>query len=167
MVSIVTKGRSFAGMMNWLNARMSANQGCNTAKGVLFAAPFFKYIMDGEVLLQYRERAEPFAAMHHARTVIKGDLELQYRERAEPFAARVAVSGAATAIECCNTAEGQNPLRHYKPKMVAPLIELLQYRKRAEPFAAFFPAVCRPLTYLCCNTAKGQNPLRRLPLLRP
>ena len=49
-------------MMNWLNARMSANQGCNTAKGVLFAAPFFKYIMDGEVLLQYRERAEPFAA---------------------------------------------------------------------------------------------------------
>ena len=62
MVSIVTKGRSFAGMMNWLNARMSANQGCNTAKGVLFAAPFFKYIMDGEVLLQYRERAEPFAA---------------------------------------------------------------------------------------------------------
>ena len=83
----VTKGRSFAGMMNWLNARMSANQGCNTAKGGLFAAPFFKYIMDGEVLLQYRERAEPFAAKTDLLANIKKCSMLQYRERAEPFAA--------------------------------------------------------------------------------
>ena len=82
------EGTIICGNDELAECRMSANQGCNTAKGVLFAAPFFKYIMDGEVLLQYRERAEPFAAEGMPDGDLSEATALQYRERAEPFAAR-------------------------------------------------------------------------------
>ena len=82
----VTKGRSFAGMMNWLNARMSANQGCNTAKGVLFAAREWKYdsALSGTVAIPRKGRTLCGSSM------------------------MVSFCGARPS---CNTAKGQNPLR--------------------------------------------------------
>ena len=86
------------------------------------------------VLLQYRERAEPFAAITHSYDayILR---ELQYRERAEPFAAHVCHTHWDEDERGCNTAKGQNPLRPRSARVV-----------RSE--------------FKGCNTAKGQNPLR-------
>ena len=63
-------------------------------------------------MLQYRERAEPFAAMFMSLKDLKKVLLLQYRERAEPFAA-----------------SGEGFFQDLNQGW-------LQYRERAEPFAA-------------------------------
>ena len=86
-------------------------------------------------MFQYRERAEPFAAVW-GQVLLLDCEQFQYRERAEPFAAFHMEQVGTDWKGSFNTAKGQNPLRHAQGNLVEQTEWQFQYRERAEPFAA-------------------------------
>ena len=161
--------------------------GCNTAKGqnplrrwVQQQAPAYQQQvaiprkgrtlcglmpgrMDACVLksLQYRERAEPFAASSAHFYYADRTKRLQYRERAEPFAAQKRSNDFyIESLEVAIPRKGRTLCgdggRSYKDIT----FEVAIPRKGRTLCGVETPLALRKSS-LGCNTAKGQNPLRQ------
>ena len=110
--------------------------------------------------LQYRERAEPFAASN-IYSEEQNVILLQYRERAEPFAAcRIPLTWVPPSGVGCNTAKGQNPLRLARRTSVGMASWLVAIPRKGRTLCGHRQCGTSTPSWRRCNTAKGQNPLR-------